>query len=86
MIDCKNTASDRCGDCDACERRRNRILGAALYLAILVGGASIGYNAMSAYRLLFEAPKLPTVTCPAGKTPVVNAVDGSWLVRCEAKP
>lgn len=86
MTDCTMTQHERCGDCDTCERRRNRILGAALYLAILVGGASIGYNAMAAYRILFDAPKRPTVTCPAGKTPVVNAVDGSWLVRCEVKP
>ena len=30
--------------------------------------------------------KPPTVTCPAGKSPVVTAADGGWLVRCEVRP
>ncbi len=86
MTDCKNTANERCGDCDACDRRRDRVATVAFYALILAAGASIGINVATIYRLAHEAPQLPAVTCPAGKTPVVNTVDGAWLVRCEVKP
>jgi len=42
VTDCKSTANKRCGDCDACQRRRDRVATVAFYALILAAGASIG--------------------------------------------
>jgi len=60
-----------------------RVSLAAIAIAAICAitfGLSVGVVTESGCR------QAPTVTCPAGKSPVVTAVDGGWLVRCEVKP
>lgn len=56
------------------------VVVALLALYVLLQGLLNYSEAQSVKR------KCPTVTCPAGKSPVVTAVDGGWLVRCEVRP
>jgi hypothetical protein len=52
---------------------------ALLALYVLLQGLTNYSEAQSAKR------QCPTVTCSAGKSPVVTVVDGGWLVRCEVR-